>query len=105
MAVFRDWGQRASKCSGELKTLHVITWASLPVGFILRPVPLPDVRMSSITLAFSTEVGKGLVERFNMGEWLSFAITLRSHGMSGKAFSFCGSEALVNAPELASRLT
>ena len=63
--------------------------------------------MSSVALAFSTEESKGLVECFNMEEWLSSAITLRSHGMSGKtfSFSFCGSEALVNAPELASRRT
>ena len=41
--VFCDCGQRASECSGELQTLHFITRPSLPVAFILRPVPLPDV--------------------------------------------------------------
>ena len=35
-------------------------------------------RMSSVTLAFSTEVSKGLVECFNMEEWLSSAITYLS---------------------------
>ena len=63
--------------------------------------------MSSVAFAFSTEVGKGLVECFDMKEWLSSAISFGPHGMSGKTFSFpfsC-SEAFVYAPELAGRLT
>ena len=61
--------------------------------------------MSSVAFAFSTEESKGLVECFDMEEWLSSAIFFGFHGMSGKVFSFpfgC-SEALVYAPELASR--
>jgi len=41
-----------------------------------------------------------------MEEWLSFAISFGSHGVSGKTFSFPfgSSEAFMNASELASRL-
>ena len=37
-----------------------------------------------MALAFSTEEGKSLIERLNVEDWLSFAVALRSLGMSGK---------------------
>ena len=61
--------------------------------------------MSSVAFAFSTEVGKGLVECFEMKEWLSSTISFGSHGMSGKTFPFPFTEALVYAPEPAGKLT
>ena len=62
--------------------------------------------MSSVALAFSTEVGQAFVECLDMEEWLSFAVSLGSHGVSGKtiSFPFGSSEAFMDTPELAGRL-